>query len=166
MTLDGQHYKSQVAVIWTQNSGYWSRLRGITGDPESWTSVNGSNKAPYSFVGSRPQRSSPCWSIDYNPYSNEIIWSERGNVSTQTFDDIVQERSNQRLVLGRADWKVNGVTVDWFTGNIYVAESNIRIVAVVQPSKYRTLFATQLNNPTAIASDPHLGLVPTSFFLF
>lgn len=151
-----------MAVLWTQNSGYWSRLRGITGDPESWTSVNGTNKVTQSFVGSRPQRSSTAWNVDYNPLSKEIVWSETGNVSLLNFDDIVQERSLPRLVLQRLDWKINGVTVDWFTGNIYATESNFRVILVIQTSKYKTLFATQLNNPTAVASDPRLGLVYTT----
>lgn len=83
-------------------------------------------------------------------------------MSLLTFDDIVQERSLPRLVLQRLDWKINGVTVDWFTGNIYATESNFRVILVIQTSKYKTLFATQLNNPTAVASDPRLGLVYTT----
>jgi len=59
---------------------------------------------------------------------------------------------------------VGGLAVDWFTGNVYVTETEDQLIAVARydihdDNMYRVIISSALERPTTIAIDPYLGSV-------
>jgi len=60
-------------------------------------------------------------------------------------------------------WHVGGLAVDWFTGNVYVSDTEHQLIAVARydirhaADMYRILVTSALHRPTNVAVDPYLG---------
>ena len=63
-----------------------------------------------------------------------------------------------------SSWHVGGLAVDWFTGNVYVTETEREVIAMARydnhdPHMYRVILRDDLHRPTTVALDPYAGLV-------
>jgi len=67
-----------------------------------------------------------------------------------------------RLLSGPGSWHVAGLSVDWFTGNVYVSDAEHQLIAVARhhirhDDIYRVVVTSGLHRPTTLALDPYVG---------
>ena len=161
-------------VLWTQKSGAWLKFSGIAGDPLSWMTHD---QGTLKFLGTLPDDGGVYVAVDFNPISGELVWNDR-DPTTASSRAIYRQPLNETLGWsddGRqtvapdvsATWTINGLSVDWFTGNVYVAESRRRAVFMTRYDAtigdlYRVVFSDVSRTPTGICNDPYIGQVSSS----
>ena len=154
-------------VLWSQRSSVWWRLSGVTGSPDNWL------RRPVTelpFVHARPSRLSR-GAVDYDRVSGVVYWSQSAvdtssswsSVGAQPVVDALGCKSTSVMQF-LSSWHVGGLAVDWFTGNVYVTETEQQLIAVARydihdTDMYRVIISSGLKQPSTIAIDPYLGLV-------
>jgi len=151
-------------VIWTQRSSVWWRLSGVSGNHSSWMNLPG-NRLP--FVHTEPSRVSR-GSVDYDRVSGVVYWSQSSTDTSHSWSlgahpivDALSWKSTSQMQF-LSSWKVGGLAVDWFTGNVYVSETEDHLIAVARydikdADMYRVIISSGLRAPTTVALDPYLG---------
>ena len=152
-------------VQWTQKSDIWSKLSGISGNVSKWLLLPASK---LSFVPARPSRIVR-GAVDYDRVSGVVYWSQSTadtsnswSIGAQPVVDAFGWKSTSVMQF-LSSWHVGGLAVDWFTGNVYVTETEDQLIAVARydirdTDKYRVIISSDLHQPTTIAIDPYLGL--------
>jgi len=155
-------------VLWSQRSSVWWRLSGVAGNPVNWQD-RPVTELP--FVNSKPSRLTR-GAVDYDRVSGMVYWSQSAaaasdssaskswSIAAQPIIDAVRWKSTS-VVQFLESWNVGGLAVDWFTGNVYVTETEDQLIAVArydiyQEDMYRVIINSGLARPTTIALDPYL----------
>jgi len=160
-------------VLWTQQSSGWWKLRGISGNFSTWLPLP-AYQLP--FVGRAQSRVSRL-AVDYDRAAGVVYWSQSSaasggrdrrstpawSIGAQPVVDALSWNSTS-LMQFLASWSVGGLAVDWFTGNVYVTETEQRLIAVARydirdADMYRVVITSGLHRPTTIAIDPYIGSV-------
>ena len=152
-------------VLWTHKSGGWWKLRGIAGNVSTWLPLHLNRM---SFVGSAPSRTSRV-AVDYDRVSGVVYWSQSSadptsnswSLGAQPVVDALSWKSTSTMQF-LPSWRVGGLAVDWFTGNVYVTETEHQLIAVARydirdTDMYRVVITSGLHRPTNVAVDPYLG---------
>ena len=156
-------------VIWSQRSSVWWRLSGVSGTPSDWAHLP---SARLPFVDAEPSRVSRR-AVDYDRVSGVVYWSQSAaatsnswwwSLGAQPLVDALGWKSASTVQFLRS-WHVGGLAVDWFTGNVYVSDTEHQLIAVARydirhaADMYRVLLtsASGLHRPTTVALDPLLG---------
>jgi len=153
-------------VLWSQRSSVWWRLSGVTGNPANWLHLP-ATELP--FVHAQPNQISR-GSVDYDRVSRVVYWSQSApadasnswwSLGAQPIIDAVSWKSTSVMQF-LSSWHVGGLAVDWFTGNVYVTETEDQLIAVARydihdDNMYRVIISSALERPTTIAIDPYLG---------
>jgi len=153
-------------VLWTQRSDNWWNLRGIAGNVSAWVPRSA---ADLSYVEAAPSAISR-GAVDYDRVSGVVYWSQSPadtssswSIGAQPVVDALSRKSTSVMQF-LSSWHVGGLAVDWFTGNVYVTETEQQLIAVARydihdTDMYRIIISSGLEKPSAIAIDPYLGLV-------
>jgi len=153
-------------VLWTQKSDDRWKLRGIAGNVSEWIARS---VAELPFVGTTPNRIS-LGAVDYDRVSGVVYWSQWAadmsspwSIGAQPVVDALSRKSTSVMHF-LSSWHVGGLAVDWFTGNVYVTETEQQLIAVARydihdTDMYRVIISSGLKQPSTIAIDPYLGLV-------
>ena len=157
-------------VLWSQKSSVWWRLSGVTGNPADWQHLPAS-RLP--FVHAQPSRLSRD-AVDYDRVSGVVYWSQTStrdsaaalassswSIGAQRVTDALSWKSTPTMQF-LSSWRVAGLAVDWFTGNVYATETEHQLIAVARydirdPDMYRVVISIGLHEPTSIALDPYIG---------
>jgi len=151
-------------VLWSQRSSVWWRLSGVTGSPTSWMNLP---VTELPFVHAQPSPISR-GSVDYDRVSGVIYWSQSTvdssspwSLGAQQVVDALNWKSTSAMQF-LSSWRVGGLAVDWFSGNVYVSETVHQLIAVARydirdADLYRVIISINLERPTNIAIDPYLG---------
>jgi len=153
-------------VLWTQKP----KLRGIAGTISNWLPRHVSQ---LSFVNTAPS-SAKRGAVDYDRVSGMVYWSQSAaagdssaskswSIAAQPITDAVRWKSTS-VVQFLESWNVGGLAVDWFTGNVYVTETEDQLIAVARydihhEDMYRVIISSSLARPTTVALDPYVGFV-------
>jgi len=158
-------------VLWTHKSDSWWKLRGIAGNVSTWLPLP-VHQLP--FVGSAPSRVRR-GSVDYDRVSGVVYWSQstaaddRSSSSSSSWSlgaqpvvDALSWKQPTSTMQFLSSWTVGGLAVDWFTGNVYVTETEHQLIAVARydvrdADMYRVVLTSGLHRPTTVAIDPYLG---------
>jgi len=160
-------------VIWTQQSGIWSRLSGLSGQPSSTLAAGGLQNTSQ-FVNSRPTYKYSQQAVDFDRRSKLVYWSTNytqsvppsGSLSLQPLADSFQWNNSTTKSIGPVDWTIGSIAIDWQTGTVYVtAKSDFPLIGIVRYDRfqamsdqpYRILFSSRLGSPVAVAVDPDNG---------
>jgi len=153
-------------ILWTQNSDGWWNLRGVAGNISTWLPLP---HVRWPLVGSAYSRVSR-GSVDYDRVSGVVYWSQSSTDTSHSWSlgahpivDALSWKSTSQMQF-LSSWKVGGLAVDWFTGNVYVSETEDHLIAVARydikdADMYRVIISSGLRAPTTVALDPYLGLV-------
>jgi len=155
-------------VLWSQRSSIWWCLAGVAGDPANWLNQP---VTALPFVHAQPSRVGRL-AVDYDRTARVVYWSQRStaagdpstpawSIGAQPVVDALSWKSTSQMQF-LASWSVGGLAVDWFTGNVYVTETEQRLIAVARydirdADMYRVVITSGLHRPTAIAIDPYVG---------
>ena len=145
-------------LIWAQKDINFSgvaRIVGVNGDPNNWV-VNRTATTRYIRA---PNNHWHFVALSFLYSQQTLYWSDRGNKKIQ---GLILGGSNVAFsVFGGISSQVEGLAVDWLTGNIYWTDAlyNWIIVApaIKHADKYRIIVNTGLDNPMGIAVHPRRG---------
>ncbi len=144
--------------MWAQTDEDYSgvsRIVAIDGDPDRWVP----NRTATTHYITAPN---PVWrfvglTFDYG--RRTLFWSDSGNKRIQGLN-LNGSATPFDLFDGVSD-RVEGMAVDWLSGNIYWADSlyNWIVVApaVVNTNLFRIIVSDDLDNPTGLAIQPYQG---------
>ena len=153
-------------VLWTQESYSQWKLRGIAGNISQWLPLR---VTELPFVGSASDTTSR-HAVDYDRVSGVVYWSQTSahtsnswSLGAQPVVDALSWKSTSMMQF-LSSWDVGGLAVDWFTGNVYVTETEHQLIAVARydihdANMYRVIISSGIQLPTTIALDPYLGSV-------
>ena len=160
-------------MLWSQRSSVWWRLSGVAGEPADWQRLPA---AGLPFVDAEPSRVRR-GSVDYDRVSGVVYWSQstaaavddRSSSSSSSWSlgaqpvvDALSWKQPTSTMQFLSSWTVGGLAVDWFTGNVYVTETEHQLIAVARydvrdADMYRVVLTSGLHRPTTVAIDPYLG---------
>jgi len=151
-------------VLWSQRSSVWWQLSGITGSPTNWQHLPVTDLP---FVHAQPSKMKR-GAVDYDRVSGVVYWSQSTadtsnswSLGAQPVVDAFGCKSTSVMQF-LSSWHVGGLAVDWFTGNVYVTETEDQLIAVARydirdADMYRVIISFDLHRPTTIAIDPYVG---------
>ena len=151
-------------VLWSQRSSIWWRISGVTGSRGNWLHLP---VTELPFVHAKPSRISR-GAVDYDRVSGVVYWSQTSahtsnswSLGAQPVVDALSWKTTSVMQF-LSSWDVGGLAVDWFTGNVYVTETEHQLIAVARydihdANMYRVIITSDLHVNTDIALDPYLG---------
>lgn len=159
-------------VLWTQRHGNQWRLYGIAGNVSTWLPLP---LTQLPFVRAAPSRISRD-AVDYDRVSKVVYWSQSTTDPSNSWSLGAQpvvdalSRKTTSVIQFLSSWHVGGLAVDWFTGNVYVTDTEHQLIAVARydirdANMYRVIISSGLHRPTTIALDPYIGLGLTPILL-
>jgi len=151
-------------VLWSQRSSVWWRLSGITGSPSRWLNLP---VTELPFVHTKPSKLTR-GTVDYDRVSHVVYWSQSAadtsnswSIGAQPIVDALGCKSTS-IMQFLSSWQIGGLAVDWFTGNLYVTETEHQLIAAARydihdADMYQVIISSGLDQPTAIALDSYAG---------
>lgn len=157
-------------VLWTEKSDSRYKLQGLAGNISGWRSLPASRLPFVHSASSRIIRGA----VDYDRVTGVVYWSQTStrdsaaalassswSIGAQRVTDALSWKSTPTMQF-LSSWRVAGLAVDWFTGNVYATETEHQLIAVARydirdPDMYRVVISIGLHEPTSIALDPYLG---------
>ena len=144
----------------------------MTGTPANWLHLP---VTELPFVHTKPSNVYR-GAVDYDRVSKVVYWSQSTtdpsnswSLGAQPVVDALSWKTTSVMQF-LSSWHVGGLAVDWFTGNVYVTETEHQLIAVARydirdANMYRVIISSGLHRPTTIALDPYIGLGLTPILL-